>query len=67
MPTWDEMKRTAFVRAEQALVAAQVRGWRTDHPWAAWRKIGSGELTGYGKLLVEERFDQIEVLAEELL
>ncbi len=67
MPTWDETKRTAFVRAEQALIAAQVRGWRIDHPWAAWRKISSGELTSYGQSLVEERFDQIEAFARELL
>jgi len=66
MPTWDTDKRTAYVRAERALVTAQVRGWRTDHAWAAWRKISRGELTGYGRLLVAEQFDEIEALASQL-
>jgi hypothetical protein len=44
-----------------------VRGWRAGHPWAAWRKIGSGQVTAYGRLLVEGRFAEIEALAEQLL
>ena len=67
MPTWDLAKRTAFVRGESALISAQVRGWRTEHAWAAWRKIGGGELTDYGRLLIQERFDEIETFASKLL
>lgn len=36
MPQWSAGQLAASIRADQALVSAQVRGWRTDHPWAAW-------------------------------
>jgi creatinine amidohydrolase len=67
MPHWSTDQLTACIRAERAIVSAQVRGWRTEHPWAAWRKIGGGQLTGYGRLLVEQRFAEIEMLAGQLL
>jgi creatinine amidohydrolase len=67
MPGWNGEQRAAFIRAERAIAGAQVRGWRQDHPWAAWRKIQSGQLTGYGRLLVEERFAEMEALAAQLL
>ncbi|MCZ6678114.1 MAG: creatininase family protein [Candidatus Poribacteria bacterium] len=67
MPTWDFATRSAFVRAERALVSAQVRGWRTDQPWAAWRKLRTPPFTDYGRLLVAERFDEIEAFAEKLV
>lgn len=67
MPKWDLRTRTAYVRAERALISAQVRGWRIEHPWAAWRQLRTSEFTGYGRLLVEERFDEIEMLAAKLL
>jgi hypothetical protein len=67
MPGWDDPTRAAFVRAERALVSAQVRGWRTEGAWAAWRKTFSGEETGYGALLAEGRFAEIEQMAERLL
>ena len=67
MPGWDASQRAAFVRAERALVSVQVRGWRTDHPWAAWRKAFSGGETSYGALLAEGCFLEIEQMAERLL
>lgn len=67
MPHWNPEQLAAFIRAERAIVSAQVRGWRTEHAWAAWRKIGSGQLTGYGRFLAEERFAEIEALAAQLL
>jgi len=54
----------SFIAAERALVSAQIKGWRTDSPWAAWKHIG--ENTGYGQLLVEENFAAIETLAARL-
>lgn len=36
MPQWSAGQLAASIRADQALVSAQARGWRTDHPWAAW-------------------------------
>lgn len=35
MTRWSEAKLEAFVRAERALVSAQVKGWRKSSPWAA--------------------------------
>ncbi|MCC6445159.1 MAG: creatininase family protein [Armatimonadetes bacterium] len=67
MIRWDDASRSAFVRSERAFVSAQVKGWRTEHPWAAWDRMFTGELTSYGALLVEERFQDIENLVEELL
>ena len=67
MPQWSSEQLAASIRADRALVSAQVRGWRAGHPWAAWRKIGSGQVTAYGRLLVEGRFAEIEALAEQLL
>jgi creatinine amidohydrolase len=66
MPTWDESRREAFLRAERALVAAQVKSWRNVHPWAAWVKIAQGQVTQYGALLAEERFEEIEHIAAQL-
>jgi creatinine amidohydrolase len=66
MPTWNGATRDAFVRAERALVSAQVKGWRVTHPWAAWAALVNENLTGYGALLTEERFSEIEALAARL-
>jgi hypothetical protein len=66
MPEWDAAARAAFVRAERALVSAQVRGWRADSPWAAWRGMFAGEHTGYGQFLADQRFDRIEEMAQWL-
>ena len=67
MPGWDEQTRTAFVQGERALVAAQVKGWRIQDAWAAWRGLRERDLTQYGQLLVDQRFDEIKGLAERLL
>jgi creatinine amidohydrolase len=67
MPSWDATARAAFARAEGALVAAQLKGWREQSAWAAWKKFFSGELSRYGEWLVEQRFDQIEQMAAHLL
>jgi hypothetical protein len=66
MPDWSDSTREAFLRAERALVSAQVRGWRNVHPWAAWGNIAQGHVTQYGALLADGRFDEIEQLASQL-
>jgi len=66
MPDWDDATRDAFVRAERALVTAQVKGWRSQHAWAAWRKSFAGELLGYGAMLEAGDFAGIERLAAQL-
>jgi hypothetical protein len=65
MPTWDEAHLEKLIAAERALVAAQVKGWRTSGPWAAWAKLR--EHTHYGEWLVAGDFDQILAMAKELL
>jgi len=67
MPHWDASSRAAYVRAERAIIRAQIIGWRTQSPWFAWRKLASSPLARYGELLIERRFDQIERAATELL
>jgi creatinine amidohydrolase len=66
MPGWDAAKREAFGRAERALVAAQVKGWRAGNPWAAWGTLVRENLTQYGALLEAERFHEIEQMAARL-
>jgi creatinine amidohydrolase len=68
MVQWSVEEREAFVRAERAIIRAQVKGWRlTKDQWAAWRHIGERNLTQYGAFLVKEQFAEIEALAEQLL
>lgn len=67
MPEWGADELDGFIKAERALVAAQVRGWRENSPWHAWRRMFSGEETSYGELIAGERFAAIETLASRLL
>jgi hypothetical protein len=66
MVEWDETTRAAFVRSERALVDAQVRGWRTQHAWAAWDALGNKGLREYGAFLVAQDFASITAMAEQL-
>ena len=66
MPMWDATTRASFVRAERALITAQVKGWRNRHPWAAWDKLWTGELNQYGAYLTAEDFASIEHMANEI-
>ena len=65
MPTWNETQLDRFIAAERAFVAAQVKGWRMQGPWAAWGKLS--EHTGYGEALVAGDFDQILEIAKHLV
>ncbi len=66
MLLWNDTTRVAFVRAERALISAQVKCWRIADPWAAWRKLITQGLTQYGRLLIERRFSEIEQMAEQM-
>ena len=66
MPDWDAATRSAFVRGERAIIDAQVRGWRREQAWAAWRKPFAGECIQYGAYLADGRFDLIEQLGNAL-
>jgi len=66
MPTWDDKKLDGFVDAEAALVARQISAPRgKGNIWTAWRNIGSA-MREYGKLLSEERFEEIKACAARL-
>ncbi len=65
MPTWDERQLDRFIAAERSLVAAQVKGWRTQGPWTAWAKLS--EHRHYGEWLVTAEFDRIVEMAKQLV
>ncbi len=66
MPTWDDKKLDDFVEAEAALVARQISAPRgKGNIWTAWRNIGTA-MRDYGRLLSEERFEEIKALAAKL-
>ena len=66
MPDWDEKKLDRFVDAEAALVARQISAPRgKGNIWTAWRNVATA-MRDYGKLLSEERFEEIEALADKL-
>jgi creatinine amidohydrolase len=64
MPTWDEATLEKFIRAERALVSAQVQGWRKQGPWTAWARLD--EHRHYGEWLVARDFDRIIAMANQL-
>ena len=67
MPSWDGDKRDMFVRAENAILSVQLRGWRLLHPWAAWQNIHLEDVVDYSRLLVDEQFEKISILSRKLL
>lgn len=68
MPAWDRETLMRFVRAEEALVTRQMTlaGGGGATAWTAWRHIGKGAFNAYPQLLAEGRFEEIEVLVENL-
>jgi len=65
MPTWDAAVRARFVEAEAALVSRQMSLAASEKVlWAAWRNIGA--FSGYGGLLADGKFEEIEALAAKL-
>ena len=67
MPGWNAEKRDAFAQAENAILSAQLRGWRLQRPWAAWQNIHLEDVTDYSRLLVGEQFEKISILSKKLL
>lgn len=67
MPLWDAETRRRFVEAESALVNRQLDLLgETQKAWTAWRNIPNGVFADYGKLLAEEKFEEIVELVKEL-
>lgn len=67
MPAWDAATVRRFADAEAALVSRQMTlAAQTRQLWAAWRHVAEGKVSDYGKLLVEQRFEDIAALADKL-
>ena len=67
MPKWDEGTRHRFIEAEAALVNRQLSLAATEKlVWTPWRNIGKGVFSDYGRLLVEQRFEDIVALVDKL-
>jgi creatinine amidohydrolase len=66
MPTWDDKKLESFVDAEATLVARQISApGGKGNIWTAWRNI-AGTMRDYGRLLAEERFEEIKASVAKL-
>jgi len=66
MPTWNEETMDRFVEAEAALVEKQLSAPRGKNAiWTAWRNNAT-VMREYGKLLAEERFDEIKAAVAKL-
>jgi len=67
MLKWNEETLEKFIAAEKKIVSSQVKGWRVNHPWAAWQHIATGRLTEYGHLLEKGNWEEIIEFAQKLL
>jgi creatinine amidohydrolase len=66
MPNWDHKTLDRFVDAEATLVARQISAPRgKGNLWTAWRNIATA-MRDYGRLLAEERFDEIKACVAKL-
>jgi creatinine amidohydrolase len=67
MPQWDMATLQRFIEAEAALVNRQLALAAQEKViWAAWRNIGQGAFDDYGRLLVAQRFEEIQQLTAKL-
>ncbi|MGC9329326.1 MAG: creatininase family protein, partial [Candidatus Hinthialibacter sp.] len=67
MPSWGEETRRRFIAAESSLVDRQLEMMgETQNAWAAWRHIPKGFFAGYGRLLAEEKFEEIMSMVKDL-
>lgn len=67
MPQWDRATLDRFIAAEAALVNRQLTLAAAEKEiWAAWRNIGQGACSPYGRLLADEKFEEIVSLTEKL-
>jgi creatinine amidohydrolase len=67
MPAWDAATVRRFADAEAALVSRQMTlAAQEKQIWAGWRNVPKGQLSAYGMLLVERRFEDIAAMVENL-
>jgi creatinine amidohydrolase len=66
MPTWNDETVDRFIDAEATLVARQLSAPRGKNAiWTAWRNLAKA-MRDYGKLLAEERFEEIKSAVADL-
>ncbi|MBN1818761.1 MAG: creatininase family protein [Sedimentisphaerales bacterium] len=66
MPRWDDPTLNRFVEAEAALVGRQLSAPRGKNAvWTAWKNAANA-MREYGKLLAEERFEEIRMAVANL-
>lgn len=63
MMEWNDRTLDRYIQCERAIVHAQTKGWRCVEPWEFWRHIGGTPFVHYGKLLIDEKFEEIGELA----
>jgi creatinine amidohydrolase len=67
MPKWDPAPLQRFIDAEAALVNRQLALAATGkNVWTGWRNIKNGVFSAYGRLLVEQKFEDIVVLTKKM-
>jgi len=67
MPSWDRGALHRFTAAESAIVQKQMELAGDEKVlWTAWRNIGKDAFSDYGKCLVEQRFDEILKMIDQL-
>jgi creatinine amidohydrolase len=67
MPTWDLATLDSFIDAEAALVNWQLAlAAAGENVWTGWRNIKKGVFSEYGRLLVEQKFEDIVVLTKKM-
>ncbi len=67
MPKWDRATQDRFIEAEAALVNRQLALAASEKlVWAGWRNIGTGAFADYGRLLAEEKFEEILIQTKTL-
>jgi creatinine amidohydrolase len=67
MPKWDKAMLARFIEAEAALVNRQMALSAPPAAiWSGWRNMGAGAFSGYGRLLADEKFEDIIELTKQL-
>jgi creatinine amidohydrolase len=67
MPQWDQATLQRFIEAEAALVNRQLALAASEKQiWAGWRNIGKEAFSDYGRLLADEKFEEIVALTKRL-
>lgn len=65
MVDWNEADIDAYLNSENAIIRAQLKGWRNIGPWEFWRHISKSGIAQYGKLMADKKFTEITEIIEK--